>query len=236
MTNRRVDLVAVLVLALGWMFAPVPGHLLAQDSGQYHPIDGAVIYDHDPSTKVGDDIFGNVIADFENDAPGRCSHGGPVCMEYPNGDIVAFYANTSDHNLDGWSEYAVSRNRGKTWDRYNKLPYSFEAYARDQKHPVWVEEGSGHGARHHCPVSDPIPGPLRRNPDQAGADPKLRQRGHVVRLRNPGRQIRRLSLLHGGGGRDQLRHGRQPWGSPRPLRQPERWAHMEQEKRHVVGR
>ena len=142
MTIRRVDLVAILVLALGWMFAQAPQHLAAQqESGQYHPIDGAVIYDHDPSTKVGDDIFGDVIADLENDAPNRCSHGGPVCMEYPNGDVVAFYANTSDHNLDGWSEYALSRDRGKTWSRYNKLPYSFEAYARDQRHPVWVEEG-----------------------------------------------------------------------------------------------
>ena len=149
MTKRRVDLVAILVLALGWMFAPAPQHLAAQqESGQYHPIDGAVIYDHDPSTKVGDDIFGNVIADFENDAPNRCSHGGPVCMEYPNGDVVAFYANTSDHNLDGWSEYALSRDRGKTWSRYNKLPYSFEAYARDQRAPpsgsrrAWSRRGA----------------------------------------------------------------------------------------------
>ena len=142
MTNQRVDLVAVLVLALGWMFAPVPQHLAAQqESGQYERIDGAVIYDHDPSTKLGDDVFGNVIADFENDAPGRCSHGGPVCLEYPNGNVVAFYANTSDHNLDGWSEYAVSGDRGKTWNRYNRVPYSFDAYLRNQKFPVWVEDG-----------------------------------------------------------------------------------------------
>ncbi len=142
MRNQRVDLVAVLVLALGWMFAPVPQHLAAQqESGQYEHIDGAVIYDHDPSTKLGDDVFGNVIADFENDVPGRCSHGGPVCLEYPNGNVVAFYANTSDHNLDGWSEYAVSGDRGKTWNRYNRVPYSFDAYIRNQKFPVWVEEG-----------------------------------------------------------------------------------------------
>ena len=73
-------------------------------------INGAIIYDHDPATKVGDAVFGTLIADMEHDHPGRCSHGGPVCRDYANGDLVAFYANTSDHNLDGWSEYAVSKN------------------------------------------------------------------------------------------------------------------------------
>jgi photosystem II stability/assembly factor-like uncharacterized protein len=82
-----------------------------------------------------------VIADMEHDHPGRCSHGGPVCMEYANGDLVAFYANTTDHNLDGWSEYAVSKDKGKTWARYNKFPYSYAAYQADPKQPVWVEEG-----------------------------------------------------------------------------------------------
>ena len=38
-----------------------------------HPIDGAVIYDHDTATNLGDDVFGNVICDFEKDAPGRNS-------------------------------------------------------------------------------------------------------------------------------------------------------------------
>jgi hypothetical protein len=62
-------------------------------------------------------------------------------MEYANGDLVAFYANTSDHNLDGWSEYAVSKDKGKTWARYNKFKYSHAAYQADPKRPVWVEEG-----------------------------------------------------------------------------------------------
>ncbi len=126
------------VAAVLCLFGFAAGPIFSQD---YESIDGALIYDYDPSTKLGDDVFGTIIADLENDAPGRCSHGGPVCMEYANGSIVAFYANTSDHNNDGWSEYAVSRDRGKTWDRHNKLPYSFEAYTRDQGHPVWVEEG-----------------------------------------------------------------------------------------------
>ncbi len=142
MTMKRMGALSVLAFLVGWTCVESIQDLRAQkETTQYERIDGAVIYDHDPSTKLGDDIFGTVIADFKNDAPGRCSHGGPVCMEYANGNIVAFYANTSDHNLDGWSEYAISKDRGKTWDKYNKLPYSFEAYARDQKHTVWVEEG-----------------------------------------------------------------------------------------------
>lgn len=68
---------------------------LEKEAIRYDQIDGASIYDHDPSTKLGDDVFGTIIADLKNDAPGRCSHGGPVCLEYPNGHILAFYANTA---------------------------------------------------------------------------------------------------------------------------------------------
>lgn len=106
-----------------------------------HPIEGAVIYDHDPVTSLGDDVFGNVICDFEKDAPGRNSHGGPVCMEYPDGSLVAFHTNTSDHNLDGWSEYAVSKDRGKTWKKYQKFRYCFEAYRKNPQRAAWVQEG-----------------------------------------------------------------------------------------------
>ena len=126
------------VAAVLCLFGFSMGTTFSQD---YESIDGALIYDHDPSTKLGDDVFGTLISDLENDSPGRNSHGGPVCMEYPNGNIVAFYANTSDHNLDGWSEYAVSRDGGKSWERYNKFPYSFEAYQRDPSRPAWVEAG-----------------------------------------------------------------------------------------------
>ena len=110
----------------------------AQD---HESIDGAVIYDYDPTTKLGDGVFGTLISDLEHDAPGRNSHGGPVCLEYSNDHIVAFNTNTSDHNLDGWSEYAVSRDGGRSWDMYNRFPYSFEAYVRDLSRPAWVEEG-----------------------------------------------------------------------------------------------
>jgi len=104
-------------------------------------IDGAVIYDHDPSTQLGDRVFGTIVADMKRDHPGRCSHGGPVCLEYANGVIAAFYANTSDHNIDGWTEHALSKDGGKTWEKYHKFKYSYDAYQRDPKQPAWVEEG-----------------------------------------------------------------------------------------------
>ena len=126
---------AVAILCFLWFTA---GPIFSQD---YESIHGAVIYDHDPSTKLGDDVFGTLISDLENDFPGRNSHGGPVCMEYPNGQIVAFNTNTSDHNIDGWSEYAVSKDGGKSWEMYNRFPYSFEAYQRDPHRPAWVEAG-----------------------------------------------------------------------------------------------
>ena len=110
------------------------------DAGAYS-IDGAVIYDHDEATNPGDDVFGNVICNFEKEAPGRNSHGGPVCMEYPDGSLVAFHTNASDHNLDGWSEYAVSKDRGKTWKKYQKFGYCYEAYQNDLRRSAWVQEG-----------------------------------------------------------------------------------------------
>ncbi len=109
--------------------------------GEYERIDGAFIYDYEPGTKIGDDFFGTIICDFENDEPGRCSHGGPVCMEYSNGDLAAFHTNTSGHNIDGWSEYAVSKDGGRTWDKYNKFKYSYDAYQKNPKEPAWVYEG-----------------------------------------------------------------------------------------------
>lgn len=114
------------------------GAAVAQD---YEKIDRAFIYDHDPSTKVGDDIYGTIICDFEKDSPGRNSHGGPVCMEYANGEIVAFHSNAKRHSLDGWSEFALSKDGGKTWDTNNIFPYSYAAHHINTQRPAWVEEG-----------------------------------------------------------------------------------------------
>ena len=126
------------VVAVLCLFGFAVGPIFSQD---YESIDGALIYDHDPSTKLGDDVFGTLISDLEHDSPGRNSHGGPVCMEYPNGQIVAFNTNTSSHNLDGWSEYAVSRDGGEHWKMYNKFQYSYESYLKNPKQPFWVEQG-----------------------------------------------------------------------------------------------
>ena len=54
-----------------------------------------------PFDQTQDDIFGDVIADFENHAPGRCSHGCPVCMEYANGNIVTFYQYERPQSIAG---------------------------------------------------------------------------------------------------------------------------------------
>ena len=122
MDIRRQTLAAFCFFGLAGATVP------AQDGER---IDGALIYDHDPSTKLGESVFGTITSNLELDYPGRNSHGGPACMEYPDGRLVAFNTNTSDHNLDGWSEYAVSRDGGKTWKMYNKFAYSYEAYQRD---------------------------------------------------------------------------------------------------------
>ena len=126
---------AVVALCL-FVFTVSPAGAQDQES-----INGAVIYDYDPATKLGDAVFGTLISDLEHDATGRNSHGGPVCLEYPNGQIVAWYMNNSDHNLDGWSEYAVSRDGGKSWDMYHKFRYSLDAYLRDLSRPAFVEAG-----------------------------------------------------------------------------------------------
>ncbi len=115
--------------------------ILVDSLKPYDRIESALVYDHDPETRLGDEIFGDVIVDFENDDPGRNSHGGPVCMQYADGRIVAFHSNASDHNLDGWSEYAFSDDGATSWQRYNKFQYSYDQYRRDPEHPVWVEEG-----------------------------------------------------------------------------------------------
>ncbi|NOX54961.1 MAG: hypothetical protein GXP27_11105, partial [Planctomycetes bacterium] len=111
---------------------------------EHHPkIEEAVLYDYDPATKLGGDVFGTVVADYSRPLDGRkrCSHGGPVCLEYPDGTLVAFYANTSSHNVDGWTEYAISKDKGRTWDKHHPFPYSLAAYKKNPKRPVWVEEG-----------------------------------------------------------------------------------------------
>ena len=100
--TARILAIALCVSAL------LRGVVSAQDYERHPDIEGAVIYDYDPSTTLGDDVFGTVIANYsdppdgEYPGPDRCSHGSPVCMEYANGTLVAFYANTSEHNVDGW--------------------------------------------------------------------------------------------------------------------------------------
>lgn len=104
-------------------------------------IGGAVLYDYDPKTQPGDAVFGTIVANMQQDHPGRNAHGGPVCLQYANGNLAVFYTNTSGHNIDGWSEYALSTDGGKTWAKYNPVKHSYDAYRKNPKEPVWVEEG-----------------------------------------------------------------------------------------------
>ena len=97
----------------------------AQD---YEKIEKALIYDYDQATSLGDKVYGSVVCDFEKDNPGRNSHGGPVAIEYANGDLIAFHTNTDGHNLNGWSEYAISKDGGRTWEKYNKFKYSYDTF------------------------------------------------------------------------------------------------------------
>ena len=113
----------------------------AQQVPDYEKIPGAEVFDYTPGTKLGDAVFGTVVADMQHDSPGRNSHGGPVCTQYANGNIVAFCTDTSGHNIDGWTIYAVSKDLGRTWDMHHKFKYSYDAYQRNPKEPVWVEEG-----------------------------------------------------------------------------------------------
>lgn len=110
----------------------------AQD---YEKIERTLIYDYDQHTSLGDRVYGTVICDFEHENPGRNSHGGPVAIEYSNGDLVAFHTNTNGHNLNGWSEYAVSKDGGRTWSKYNKFKYSYDTFRQNPVRPAWVEEG-----------------------------------------------------------------------------------------------
>ncbi len=77
--SGSIELVLLMVLCwVCWGQAAEHPPQQAAPSGQQ--IDGVVIYDHDSATKLGDDVSGNIICDFEKDAPGRNSHGGPVCI------------------------------------------------------------------------------------------------------------------------------------------------------------
>ena len=104
-------------------------------------LDKAYMYAYGPYNELGGNIFGTIVCNFEKDYPGRNSHGGPVALQYSNGDLVAFYTNASGHSSDGWSEYSVSKDGGHTWSMYNKFAFSYNAYQTDRNKPEWVERG-----------------------------------------------------------------------------------------------
>ncbi len=144
--GKRWSFITFRFLAAGLLTLLMPGCAeITTDSEKTEPYyeitDGSLIYDHDPSTRVGGKVFGTIVCDFENDNLGRNSHGGPVALELANGNLVAIHSNASGHNVDGWSEYAISKDGGRTWDMYNKFAYSYNTYRNNPKVTAWVEEG-----------------------------------------------------------------------------------------------
>lgn len=134
-------LLAAALHAAGQLDPPGAPEMTEEDPIGYEVVPGAYVYDFNPLTSLGDHDYGTMIANLEVDQPGRNAHGGPVCLERSDGAIMAFYANTTGHNEDGWTEYAVSTDRGMTWDRYNTFAYSWDSYHSNVNRPVWVEEG-----------------------------------------------------------------------------------------------
>lgn len=143
-SNVSFGVFGFIALFVIFFIIPAASQSLAADkntkSSEGEVIGASVIYDHNPETQVGDKIFGDIVSNIEQDQPGRNSHGGPVCLEYPNGDIAAFCTSASGHNTDGWSEYALSTDGGQSWTMYHRFPYSYEAYQQDSSQ-IWVEAG-----------------------------------------------------------------------------------------------
>ena len=104
-------------------------------------LEKAYMYAYGPHDQVGANLFGTIVSNFEKDYPGRNAHDGAIALQYPNGDLAAFNMNVSGHNNDGWSEYAVSKDGGRSWSMYNKFPYSYQAYQTNPNRPEMPERG-----------------------------------------------------------------------------------------------
>ena len=78
----------------------------------YPPNDGILFVDHSKANRSG--------------------HLGHALVEHEPGNILAFYSNNSDHNRghsgDGWMEYRLSEDAGRTWSDPTPLPYSKQTY------------------------------------------------------------------------------------------------------------
>lgn len=82
---------------------------------------------------------------FVNREPtGRSGHMGNTLTQCANGDVLAFYTNTSGilrggHLLDGWSEYRRSTDGGHTWGEALVFPHSRQTW-EDSRWNVEVDE------------------------------------------------------------------------------------------------
>jgi hypothetical protein len=138
--ERKFKPHAKMIVGMGLLFVAFIA-CSQENSPDHEEVNGSLFYDYNPETKLGDDIYGTLVCDFEHTAPGRNSHGGPVALEYTNGDLVAFHTNANKHSIDGWSEYAISKDGGRTWEKNNKFRYSYDTYQLNPNRPAWVEQG-----------------------------------------------------------------------------------------------
>lgn len=74
----------------------------------------------------------------DHEATGRSGHSGSAITECKNGDILAFFSNTSGiiaggHSPAGWTEYKRSTDGGKSWSEPIILEYSKKVWEENQK-------------------------------------------------------------------------------------------------------
>ncbi len=91
--------------------------------------DGYSIYPSNPPNQG--------ILFVDNERTGRSSHVGNAITECTNGDILAFYVNSSGilwggHGAAGWTEYKRSTDGGKTWSEPIPFEYSKKTWEENE--------------------------------------------------------------------------------------------------------
>ncbi len=92
-----------------------------------------------------EDIPNEGLLFVDHGANDRSGHGGHAITEAQNGDIIAFYPNTSPtswggHSVSGWAEYKISEDGGESWSAPYVLDYSKEIWEGEEFHSALVDE------------------------------------------------------------------------------------------------
>lgn len=90
---------------------------------------------HPPYRVLPSDLPNSGILFVDHQAHGRSGHGGNTVTECRNGDLLAFYSNTSGcedaikgHSVAGWTEYRRSTDGGLSWGPPVVLEYSMRMW------------------------------------------------------------------------------------------------------------